>query len=162
PYGSLPEKALAEIFKVHPYGWSPIGKISHLRASAAQELRDFWTRYYVPNNATLVVVGDIKHEEVQQQAKKYFGWMPREAKPPRVAVREPLPQQAREVTLAEDNAPAPIVAVGWRTVPSPHDDAIPLELVGVVLGQGDSSRLHRQLVAETQLAAMATAGTFSL
>ena len=137
PYGSLPEKALAEIFKVHPYGWSPIGKISHLRASAAQELRDFWTRYYVPNNATLVVVGDIKHEEVQQQAKKYFGWMPREAEPSRVAVREPMPQQAREVTLAEDNAPAPIVALGWRTVPSPHDDAIPLELLGVILGQGD-------------------------
>src|SRR5207253_10764489 len=86
----------------------------------------------------------------------------REATPPRVTVREPMPQQAREATLAEDNAPAPIVALGWRTVPSQHDDAIPLELLGVILGQGDSSRLHRKLVAETQLAAMATAGTFSL
>jgi zinc protease len=162
PYGTLPEKALAEIFKVHPYGWSPIGKISHLRASAAQELRDFWTRYYVPNNATLVVVGDIQHEEVQRLAKKYFGWMPREADPPRVATREPFPQQAREVTLPEDNAPAPVVAAGWRTVPSQNDDAIPLELLGTILGQGNSSRLHRQLVAETQVASMAIAGTFSL
>src|SRR5713101_8275717 len=134
PYGTLPEKALAEIFKVHPYGWTPIGKISHLRASPAQELRDFWMRYYVPNNATLVMVGDIHHDEAQKLAKKYFGWMPREADPPRVTVQEPMPKEAREITLSEDNAPAPIVAVGWRTVPARHDDAIHLELLGLILG----------------------------
>ena len=77
PYGTLPEKALREVFKVHPYGWTPIGNIAHLRASAAQELREFWNRYYVPNNATLVIVGDIKHDEAQKLAKRYFGWMPR-------------------------------------------------------------------------------------
>src|SRR5204863_3881804 len=60
PYGTMLEKVLAELFKQHPYSWSPIGKINHLRASAAQELRDFWARYYVPNNATLVVVGAVK------------------------------------------------------------------------------------------------------
>ncbi|HEV2949698.1 MAG TPA: pitrilysin family protein [Gemmataceae bacterium] len=162
PYGTLPEKALAGIFKVHPYGWSPIGKISHLRASPAQDLRDFWMRYYIPNNATLVIVGDIKHDEAQKMAKKYFGWMPREADPPRVTVQEPMPKEAKEITLSEDNAPAPIVAIGWRTVPARHDDAIPLELLGLIFGQGNSSRLHRKLVAETQLAAVAVAGTFSL
>ncbi len=162
PYGTLLEKALTELFKVHPYGWSPIGKITHLRASPAQELRDFWTRYYVPNNATLVMVGDIKHEEAEKLAKKYFGWMPREADPPRVTTQEPMPKQAREITLSEDNAPAPIVGIVWRTVPARDDDSIPLELLGLILGQGNSSRLHRRLVAETQLAAMALAGTFSL
>jgi zinc protease len=162
PYGTLPEKALASIFKVHPYGWSPIGKISHLRASPAQDLRDFWMRYYIPNNATLVIVGDIKHDEAQKLAKKYFGWMPREADPPRVTTQEPMPKEAKTITLSEDNAPAPIVAIGWRTVPARHDDAIPLELLGLIFGQGNSSRLHRKLVAETQLAAMALAGTFSL
>jgi zinc protease len=162
PYGTLPEKALAGIFKVHPYGWSPIGKISHLRASPAQDLRDFWLRYYIPNNATLVIVGDIKHDEAQKLAKKYFCWMPREADPPRVSVQEPMPKDAKEITLSEDNAPAPIVAIGWRTVPARHDDAIPLELLGLIFGQGNSSRLHRKLVAETQLAAVALAGTFSL
>src|SRR5262249_47575876 len=109
-----------------------------------------------------VVVGDIQHEEVQRLAKKYFGWMPREADPPRVTVREPMPQQAREVTLSEDNAPAPIVAGGRRAGGRSHDDSIPLGLLGLILGQGNSSRLHRKLVAETQLAAMAMAGTFAL
>jgi zinc protease len=162
PYGTLPEKALAQVFKVHPYGWTPIGKISHLRASPAQDLRDFWMRYYIPNNATLVMVGDIKHEEAQQLAKKYFGWMPREADPPRVTTKEPMPKEAKEISISEDNAPAPIVAIGWRTVPASHDDAIPLELLSLILGQGNSSRLHRKLVAETQLAAMSQSGTFSL
>ena len=162
PYGTLPEKVLAELFKHHPYGWSPIGKISHLRASAAQELRDFWTRYYVPNNATLVIVGDIKHEKAQKLAKKYFGWIPRDADPPRVTVREPLPDKARAAAIQEDNAPAPITAIVWRTVPSQHDDAVPLQLLGTILGGGNSSRLYRRLVADTQLAVAAMGGSFSL
>src|SRR5437660_5907600 len=60
PYGSIPEKALAELFGGGAYAWSPIGNIAHLRASSVQDLRDFWQRYYVPNNATLVIVGAIK------------------------------------------------------------------------------------------------------
>jgi zinc protease len=162
PYGTLPEKVVAELFKVHPYGWMPIGNIAHLRASAAQDLRDFWNRYYVPNNATLVIVGAIKHEEAQRLAKRYFGWMPREADPRRVTVKEPLPTKARAVTIKEDSAPAPGLGVIWRTVPSVHDDAVPLELLATILGGGDSSRLYRLLVAEKQLAVMAMAGSFSL
>jgi zinc protease len=162
PYGTVPEKLLAEIFKVHPYGWSPIGKISHLRASPAQELRDFWMRYYVPNNATLVMVGDIHHDEAQKLATKYFGWMPREADPTRVTIKEPIPAKARAITLQEDNAPAPIVGVGWRTVPNQHEDAIPLDLLAHILGIGNSSRLYRQLVADKQLAVMVLAASFSL
>src|SRR6516162_7245027 len=162
PYGTLAEKIVAEIFKVHPYAWTPIGKISHLRASPAPELRDFWNRYYVPNNATLVIVGDIKHAEAQQLAKKYFGWMPREADPPRVTVREPMPTKARAVTIREDNAPAPGAGIIWRTVPANHEDAIPLQLLATIVGGGESSRLYRDLVAENQLAVYALAGSFAL
>ncbi len=162
PYGTLLEKILAEVFKTHPYGWSPIGKISHLRASSTQDLRDFWNRYYVPGDATLVIAGDIKHAEAQRLAKKYFGWMPREAEPPRVTVREPPVLRARTITIREDNAPAPIVLMGWRVVPSRHDDAIPLELLASIVGGGESSRLYRNLVADHQLAVMATAMSFSL
>src|SRR5579871_6005224 len=76
PYGTVPEKLVRELFPGQAYGWLPIGKISHLRASAAQELRDFWLRYYVPNNATLIIVGDVQHDEAQRLAKRYFGWLP--------------------------------------------------------------------------------------
>src|SRR5438067_1519315 len=113
PYGTIPEKALAELFPGQAYGWSAIGNIAHLRAAAVGELRDFWQRYYVPNNATLVVVGGIKHDDVQQLAKKYFGWMPREADPPRVAAPTSMPFRGRSITLKDDNAPAPAAGLVW-------------------------------------------------
>jgi zinc protease len=162
PYGTVFEKVLKEMFTVHPYGWSPIGNIGHLRASGAQELRDFWTRYYLPNNATLVIVGAIKHQEAQRLAERYFGWIPRDADPPKITVREPVPAKARTITIREDNAPAPVVGIVWRTVPSRHEDSIPLQLLAIIVGGGDSSRLYRQLVAENQLAVAAMALSYSL
>ncbi len=76
PYGKLLEKVLPHIFPDHPYRWSTIGSIPHLRSASVPELREFWTKYYVPNNATLVVVGAVKHGEVQQLAQRNFGWIP--------------------------------------------------------------------------------------
>jgi zinc protease len=162
PYGSIAEKALAELFAGRAYGWSPIGNIAHLRAASVQDLRDFWQRYYVPNNATLVMVGAIQHDSAQKLAEKYFGWMPKEADPPRVPVPPPGSFQGRAITLKDDSAPAPAVAAIWRTVPSKHDDFIPLQLLGTILGGGESSRLYREIVAEKQLGVIALATAFSL
>ncbi len=162
PYGSLPEKALAELFPNRAYAWSPIGNIAHLRAASVQDLRDFWARYYVPNNATLVVVGAVKHADVQRLAKKYFGWMPREKEPPRVALPPPGPFAGRTVKLTDPSAPAPAVGVVWRTVPDRHEDAVPLKLLGTILGGGESSRLYRELVADRQLAVVALGTAFAL
>lgn len=162
PYGTVPEKLLAELFPGQSYGWTPIGNIGHLRAAAVGELRDFWQRYYVPNNATLVVVGGIKHADVQRLAKKYFAWMPREGDPPRVAPPPGVAFPNRKITIKEDSAPAPAVGVIWRTVPSKHDDAVPLQLLGTILGGGSSSRLYRELVADKQIAVMAVAAQFAL
>ncbi|HUW19075.1 MAG TPA: pitrilysin family protein [Sedimentisphaerales bacterium] len=162
PYGTLAENLLDEVFKVHPYRWSPIGKIPHLRAASVQELRDFWDRYYVPSNATLVIVGAVKHEEAQQRAKRYFGWMPPYDEPPRVTVHEPMPDGARSATIKEKNAPAPGVGVVYRTVPVGNKDSVVLDLLAEILGGGNSSRLYRELVAEKQLAVGVQAASFSL
>jgi zinc protease len=162
PYGSIPEKALAELFGDRAYGWSPIGNIAHLRAASVQELRDFWQRYYVPNNATLVIVGAIEHDAAQKLAARYFGWMPKEADPPRVPRPAAGGFRARSIQLKDDNAPAPAVGAIWRIVPDSHDDYIPLQLLGTILGGGESSRLYRELVADKQLAVVALATTFSL
>ncbi|MHC4215839.1 MAG: M16 family metallopeptidase, partial [Planctomycetota bacterium] len=89
PFGTLFKKQFAELFKFHPYKWTPIGKLGHLRASSVAELRDFWTRNYVPNNATLIIVGAVGHAEAQTLAKRYFGWIPRCDEPERVIIREP-------------------------------------------------------------------------
>jgi zinc protease len=163
PYGTMFEKLFAELFKEHPYRWTPIGVIPHLRAASVKELRDFWTRYYVPNNATLIVVGAVRHEDVQNLARKYFGWIPRYPDPPRVAAREPLPSQARSVSFKEDVAPAPLAGIVFRSVPQGHPDYHALQLLSMILGGGESSRAYRRLVAgDPQLAVMAAAAAFSL
>ena len=152
PYGTLEEKALEELFKVHPYRWPPIGKIPHLRAATVPELRAFWNQYYVPNNATLVIAGAVKHEEARALAERYFGWIRPGTAPPRITVREPLPEEPREINLKIENAPVPLVGIAFRTVPLGHPDRVPLELLTTILGGGNSSRAYRSLVARKQLA----------
>jgi len=162
PYGTLAEQILPVMFKTHPYQWSPIGKIPHLRAASVQDLRDFWTTYYVPNNATLVVVGAVKHEDAQAEAKKAFGWIPKGTDPQRVSVREPIPTKARSITIKEQNAPAPIVGIGFPGVPLGHKDSYAINVLTTILGEGESSRLYRELVADKQMAVFALSGAFSL
>ncbi len=162
PYGTLSKKTFAKLFKVHPYKWTPIGKLEHLRAASTGELRDFWTRNYVPNNATLIIVGAVKHAQAQALAKRYFGWIPRWAEPKRVKVREPKRPAAEELTVDDENAPAGLVQIIWRTVPAGYGDEVALDLLSEILGGGNSSRLYRQLVADRQLAVSASASTYNL
>ena len=163
PYGTMPEKLLAAVFKVHPYRWSPIGNIANLRASSVPELRAFWTKYYVPNNAKLVIVGAVKHDRAAELARKYFDWIPRYPDPPRITAREPeLKDGPKMLNFKEDNAPAPLVGLGALTVPNGDPDDIPLQILATILGQGESSRLYRQMVAEKEVAVMAMGGARSL
>jgi zinc protease len=162
PYGDVPEKVLAEAFKVHPYRWLPIGNIAHLRAATVQELRDFWTRFYVPSNATLVVVGAVKHDDAQRMARQAFGWIPSYPVPPRVSAVEPPLQEPKAITVKAESAPAPVVALAWRSVRQDHPDYPALQMAAAVLGGGQSSRLYRKIVAEDRSAVVALAGAFSL
>lgn len=162
PYGTVLEEVLPKIFGQHPYRWSPIGNIPMLRASEVRELREFWSTYYVPNNATLVIVGDVTHERAQQLARQYFGWIPRYADPPRVSYQEPLPTREQKITIKADSAPAPVAGLAFRTVPVGHADYVPLQMLAAIIGGGESSRLHRELVAEKELAVAAIGAAFSL
>ncbi len=162
PYGSLLEKVLPLVAPGHPYRWSTIGSIPHLRATSVPELRAFWTRYYVPNNATLVLVGAVRHDRAAELAKKYFGWIPRCAAPPRVPAPPAEPFKKQDVTLQLKNAPAPLVAVLFRGVPMASDDGFALDLMTTILGGGQSSRLYRRIVAQDRSAVMAMAGAMSL
>ncbi|MEM7314640.1 MAG: insulinase family protein, partial [Planctomycetota bacterium] len=155
PYGKLMEKVLPIIFPDHPYSWSTIGSIPHLRSASVPELREFWTKYYVPNNATLVVVGAVKHGEVQQLAKRNFGWIPRGPEPDRVKMPTTDPLEGRKVTIKEKNAPAPLLGLLFRGVPLSHPDAEALDLMATIAGGGESSRIYRRVVADEQSAVMA-------
>ncbi|MDX2174984.1 MAG: pitrilysin family protein [Candidatus Sumerlaeia bacterium] len=162
PFGTVPEKLLAEMFEGSPYAWTPGGSISHLRQAPTSELQEFWETYYVPNNATLVVVGAVKHREVERLARKYFGWMPRYPDPPRPVIETPAQDGPRTITIKEDKAPVTVVGVGYFGVPSGHDDEMALTMLSTILGGGESSRLYRRLVNESESAVIAAAGAFSL
>ena len=162
PYGSLYKKTFAALFTEHPYQWMPIGKISHIRAFSVKELRSFWKKYYVPSNATLVIVGAVKHEDAQASAEKYFGWIPKYDKPGRVTIKEPEQKEPRTLVIDDENAPTPLVNILWKTVPLGHRDEPVLDLLGSILGGGNSSRLYRDLVAENQLAVSADAYAYNL
>jgi len=162
PYGTVYEKVLAVIFTEHPYRWTPIGLIPHLRVATIDELQAFWDKYYVPSNATLVVVGDVTHAKVRALAEKYFGWIPSIPKPPPVSVTEPPQTAPRKVTIPEKKGPAPLVGLAYRAVPRTHDDALPLEMLMSILGEGESSRIYRDLVKERKIAQGAQSMTFVL
>jgi zinc protease len=154
PYGDVLEKLLAALFTEHPYRWSPIGQIEHLRASTSQDIQEFWDTYYVPNNATLVVVGDVSHERVRTLAESAFGWIPRCADPPRVTVAEPEQTGTRTLTIEPDNGPVPIAGLAFRAVPEGHPDAVALEMLMQILGGGESSRVYIDLVRRKEVAMM--------
>jgi zinc protease len=162
PYGAVYEDLFNAVYKVHPYRWTPIGKIPDLRASSVGELRAFWKKYYTPSNATLIIAGAVTHEKAQEAARKYFGWIPKYDVPERVAIKEPPAEHEREVTLKEDNAPAPLVGVVYRTVPLADKNSVVFDVISKILGGGNSSRLYRQLVAEKQMAVAAEAESYNL
>ena len=152
PYGSVFEKLMPAVFPLHPYRWTPIGQIPHLRAAGVEELRAFWQRYYVPNNATLVIVGAVKHADAQALAERYLGWVNRKADPPRVPAASQPMDGPKTLTLAEPKGPVPMVGLVYRTVSMSHADCIPLQFLANSLGDGDSCRLHLDLVRKQKLA----------
>lgn len=162
PYGAVLPEVLRQVFTVHPYRWSPIGDMDQLNGSTAEELLRFWETYYVPNNATVVVVGDVDHTAVEAEAKRAFGWIPRCAQAPRVTVEEPLRSEPLDIRIKEERGPVPIAAVAFRTVPQAHEDALPLEMLMGAFGGDESSRLVRVLVDEEEKAAMAMAGGMAM
>jgi zinc protease len=162
PYGTMFKKMAREFFTEHPYQWTPIGNIAHLRATSVADLRAFWVDHYVPNNAALIVVGAVKHEKAQALAKQYFGWIPAGPAPQRVTVKEPPLDRIKKVVIDDENAPAGQVMLGWRTVPTGNRDEHVLDCLSQILGTGPSSRIYRALVADTQLAVDAGSWGYNL
>ena len=162
PYGNVFKKMAAQLFTVHPYRWTPIGKLADLRATSVPDLRQFWFDYYLPNNATLIIVGDIKHKKAQELAKKYFGWIPAGPEPKPVTIKEPQPTSPKDVVIDDENAPAGQVVMAWRTVPTGQRDETVLDFLSQILGSGHSSRLYRALVADSQAAVDADTSGYNL
>jgi zinc protease len=152
PYGTQWEETFKRLFKVHPYRWPVIGYMEHLNAAKLEEVKKFFDTYYVPNNAVLVIAGDIDVEKTKNLVQKYFGDIPRgkyEIKRPNV-VEPPLTQQVRDMIY--DNVRLPAVFIAFRIPKDGERDFYALDLLANVLGSGRSSRLYQKLVYEKRIA----------
>jgi zinc protease len=146
PYGTMYQDFLAMAFKNHPYHWSPIGNMQQLAQAQVSELQDFFNTYYIPNNAVLVIAGDIDVAAAKGMVGKYFGWIPKGADIKRNIPTEPVQEQMRE-EVTPRQVPMTRIMIGYHAPAYKSDDNYALSLLGDILGSGASSRLHRMLVS---------------
>ena len=158
PYGRLNEIVYDQAFTVHPYKHPTIGSMKDLEAASITDVREFFRTYYVPENATLVMVGDFDAKEALGLATQYFGRIPKAEKPvPRDIPMEPPSKKERRVTL-EDEWPLPAVVVAHHITFDGNPDSYPLHIASKVLSDGQSGRIYRKLVYEKQIALAASGG----
>jgi zinc protease len=162
PYGDIADKGPPAVFGQHPYGHDPLGTFQDLRQATPSDVHAWWTRWYTPNNATLVIVGDVQPDRARALCERCFGWIPPVPQTPRNVPTLAAWAAPQQITMNLANAPAPGVGLVWRTVPEGHPDALALDLLATILGGGNSSRLYRRLVVQDRLAVMATAMQFGL
>jgi zinc protease len=158
PYGRLNEIVYDQAFTVHPYKHPTIGSMKDLEAASIEDVREFFRAFYVPNNATLVLVGDFDTKEASALVDQYLGRVPKSAKPvPRDIPKEPPQAKERRVQL-EESWPLPAVVVAHHITFDGHPDSYPLHIASKVLSDGESSRIYRSLVYEKQIALAAFGG----
>jgi zinc protease len=158
PYGRLNELIYNEAFTVHPYKHPTIGSMHDLEAASIADVRDFFRTYYVPENATLVIVGDFDTKEAMGLVTQYLGRVPKsDHRVPRDIPREPSQTKERRVRL-EESWPLPAVVVAHHITFDGDPDSYPLHIASKVLSDGQSSRIYRKLVYEKQLALAAFGG----
>ena len=165
PYGSWLEKSEELMFpESHPYHHSVIGSMADLSAASVEDVRSFFKTYYAPNNAVLVIAGDIDVAQTKAMVRKYFGPIPRGPNPPRLANMN-LPTiigREQRVVVQDALAPAPRIYVAYR-VPAEKDRRAPVvDVLASVIGGGSSSRLDEALVRRQQIATSVTAFNLNL
>ena len=151
PYGDVWHHLSDMAFEVHPYRWPTIGKVpQHVEDATLQDVKDFFYRYYRPNNAIMVVAGNINLEQVKSLAEKWFAEIPASEIPERVLPQEP-PQKEIHKRTQHANVPLNALYLAFHTVGRTHSDYYKTDLLSDVLCNGYSSRLYRKLLKEQKL-----------
>src|SRR5688572_8351862 len=150
PYGDVWLKLRPLAYKVHPYQWATIGKeVSHIENATLEDVREFFFKYYVPNNAILVVAGNVTVEQIKHLSEKWFGPI-KSGKINRNLPLEPVQQERR---FMEIKAPVPADAFykAWHMPGRFHEDYYATDLLSDLFGRGQSSRLYQKLVKEKEI-----------
>lgn len=152
PYGQIFAEVKKNLYTKHPYRWATIGSMDHLDAATLEEFQAFNDKFYVPNNATLVVAGDIDIEKTKKMVEDYFGPIPKGAPVERVDIKEdPITEQIN-ATYEDPNIQLPAIVTAYRTPSMKERDAYVLNMISSVLSDGKSSRLYKKLVDEQKQA----------
>jgi zinc protease len=160
PQGALVEALFAQAYMSHPYHWPVIGWFADLDAMTLEDLQRHYDTFYSPNNATLVVVGDIKADALLPTIKRLFEPIPRGPSPKQSLPAEPEQRGERRFLLKRD-AQVPFVMMGFRVPNYSSDDSYALDVLESILSRGKSSRLYQSLVYE-QKNSLAVGAEYSL
>lgn len=157
PYGRYFEQLQGALYPYgHPYSWPVIGHMDDLNRATMPDLKQFFLRWYGPNNATLTIGGAVKAEEILPMVQKYFGTIPAGPAVEKMA-KAPAKLDADRYVSMEDNVHLPLISMTFPTVYAGHPDEAPLNILADILGNGNNSLLYQSLV-RPQIAVNASAG----
>jgi predicted Zn-dependent peptidase len=150
PLGALYESFITTAYSAHPYGVPNIGWHSDITATTMEDAREFYETYYVPNNITIAVAGDVNPDEIRELAETYFGRLKEGPEPPPIYTVEP--EQTAEKRFTIQRQSQPFLLLGYHTVSEQHVDFAALDLLGSILIGGRTSKLYKRMVQEEQTA----------
>ena len=151
PYGDVGHLVRGMVYKEHPYQWPTIGKeTSHIEQATLDEVKDFFFRFYAPNNAILSITGNISFEKAVELTEKWFGPIPRRDVKPRNLPMEPQQTEERRLTV-ECKVPVDALYMAFHKCDRKHEDYHTFDLMSDILCNGRSSRLIQRLIKEQQV-----------
>ena len=152
PYGKVLDQVQENLFINHPYKRTVIGESDHLDAASLEEFIAFNKKYHVPNNAILVVAGDIQIDATKKMIADYFGTIPGGADVDRVTEQEDPITEAIEAKAYDSNIQIPMIVTAYRTPSIKSRDSKTLDMISTYLSDGNSSKLYRKVVDEKKMA----------
>ncbi len=156
PQNSLFEEVVAAAFKVHHYRRPVIGWMSDLKSIMREDLYAYYKTYYAPNNAVIVIAGDVNADEMIENIRNFFEEIPSDLSIVQLTSTEPEQKGEKRVILKKE-AELPYILVAYHTPSFPHEDSYALDVLNLILSGGKSSRLYRSLVYEKKIALSASA-----
>lgn len=152
PYGRFQAVVKENLFKKHPYRWTTIGSMEHLDAATLEEFQAFNKKFYIPNNAVLVVAGDFKKDQAKKWIEQYFGSIPKGAPIKREQfIEEPISETIK-AKFEDNNIQIPAIVAAYRTPSMKTRDARVLDLISSYLSDGKSSKLYKKIVDDKKIA----------
>ncbi len=153
PYGHLNSLILSNFYpQGHPYSWTVIGEIPDLRSATVEDVKEFYSEFYVPANATLVISGDFDVEQTKALVQKYFGEIAKGPAPEPLPVTPVTLTQDKKIVYSDSYAQTPLLAMVYSTVETNNKDRYAIELFNELLVGDESSPLYKRLVKEKALA----------